>query len=344
MKTRKSIKYICMTISIILIFISCINMAKIATKNTSINSNKEIYKYTNKFSYDYKVNLKENKFIPEKTLEMSQNYYVTDLIDNIDLNLKYSYEGTNESTIKYDYQIVGKLTSVYTKDGVEKKIWEREDVLKDTVSRSEVNKKININENLKLDLKDKNALVKEFEDTLGISVASIYSIMLKVNTYTNIEGTEVKNKYIPLVNLSLAEKVTTISGDNNLENSEYISRKYVQSEKLNKSSLVVNVVLFIIGLGIFAYSLILKPANIVRNEYRQELNRILRLCQDKIIKVSQNPNLEQIKTVDVNDFGEIVKASEELFKPILYWLNDKTDEAEFSVISNDVIYRYILKK
>ena len=344
MKTRKSIKYICMTISIILIFISCINMAKIATKNTSINSNKEIYKYTNKFSYDYKVNLKENKFIPEKTLEMSQNYYVTDLIDNIDLNLKYSYEGTNESTIKYDYQIVGKLTSVYTKDGVEKKIWEREDVLKDTVSRSEVNKKININENLKLDLKDKNALVKEFEDTLGISVASIYSIMLKVNTYTNIEGTEVKNEYIPLVNLSLAEKVTTISGDNNLENSEYISRKYVQSEKLNKSSLVVNVVLFIIGLGIFAYSLILKPANIVRNEYRQELNRILRLCQDKIIKVSQNPNLEQIKTVDVNDFGEIVKASEELFKPILYWFNDKTDEAEFSVISNDVIYRYILKK
>lgn len=344
MKTRKSIKYICMTISIILIFISCINMAKIATKNTSINSNKEIYKYTNKFSYDYKVNLKENKFIPEKTLEMSQNYYVTDLIDNIDLNLKYSYEGTNESTIKYDYQIVGKLTSVYTKDGVEKKIWEREDVLKDTVSRSEVNKKININENLKLDLKDKNALVKEFEDTLGISVASIYSIMLKVNTYTNIEGTEIKNEYIPLVNLSLAEKVTTISGDNNLENSEYISRKYVQSEKLNKSSLVVNVVLFIIGLGIFAYSLILKPANIVRNEYRQELNRILRLCQDKIIKVSQNPNLEQIKTVDVNDFGEIVKASEELFKPILYWFNDKTDEAEFSVISNDVIYRYILKK
>lgn len=344
MKTRKSIKYICMIISIILILISCSNIAKIVTKNTSINSNKEIYKYTNKFSYDYKVNLKENKFIPETTLEMSQNYLVTDLIDNIDLNLKYSYEGTTSSTIKYDYQIVGRLTSVYTKDGIEKKIWEREDILKDTISKSEVGKKIDISEDLKLDLKDKNALVKEFEDTLGISVASTYTIMLKINTNTNIEGAEVKNEYIPVVSLNLAEKVTSISGENNLENSEYISRKYVQSEKLNKSSLVVNIVLFIIGLGIFAYSLILKPANIIRNEYRQELNRILKLCQDKIIKVSQNPNLEQIKIVDVNDFGEIVKASEELFKPILYWFNDKTDEAEFSVISNDVIYRYILKK
>ena len=107
MKTRKSIKYICMAIAIILIIVSCINIVKIATNNTSINSNKEIYKYTNKFSYDYKVNIKENKFIPEKTLEMSQNYYVTDLIDNIDLNLKYSYEGSTKSTIKYDYQIVG---------------------------------------------------------------------------------------------------------------------------------------------------------------------------------------------------------------------------------------------
>ena len=344
MKTRKSIKYICMVIAIILIIVSCINIVKIATNNTSINSNKEIYKYTNKFSYDYKVNIKENKFIPEKTLEMSQNYYVTDLIDNIDLNLKYSYEGSTKSTIKYDYQIVGKLTSVYTKDGIEKKVWEREDVLKDTISRSEESNKINFNENLKLDLSDKNALVKEFEDTLGISVGSLYTVMLKINTSTNIQGAEVKNEYIPLVKISLGEKVTTIAGDNNLENTEYISKKYVQSEEMNKTLLVVNILVFVVGLGLLTYSIVLKSAHIVRNEYRQELNRILRLCQDKIIKVSQNPNLEQIKVVDVNDFGEIVKASEELFKPILYWFNESTDQAEFSVISNDVIYRYILKK
>ena len=46
----------------------------------------------------------------------------------------------------------------------------------------------------------------------------------------------------------------------------------------------------------------------------------------------------------VKDFGEIVKVSEELFKPILYWISPRNDEAWFTVMSHGVTYRYILKK
>ena len=84
--------------------------------------------------------------------------------------------------------------------------------------------------------------------------------------------------------------------------------------------------------------------NKTRNEFRQELNRILKICQDKIVQVSTKPIDKPEDVVLVKDFGEIVKISEELFKPILYYFDSQKEEAWFSVMSGKTTYRYILKK
>ena len=344
MKTRKSVKYICMCIAIVLIFSSCFYCGNVMTNTNMVNTNKQVYNYTNKFNYDYTVNLLQNKFIPTSNIKMSDKYFVTDLIDNIDMNLNYSYNGNSESDVSYSYEILGILTTSYTQDGKERKLWDDEEVLKPITSGTVNGKKIDINETLKLDLKEKNKLIREFEDTMGISIAANYVVMLKVNTNTNVKGLEAKNEYKPLVTISLGQKVTTIFGENNLENTEYISKNVVQKEKINAPLVVVNILMFVVGMILFVFSLKFKSINIVRNEYRQELNRILKLCQDKIIQVNENPSLEKENIINVTDFGEIIKVSEELFKPILYWFDEKTEEAQFCVISENVVYKYILKK
>ena len=95
---------------------------------------------------------------------------------------------------------------------------------------------------------------------------------------------------------------------------------------------------------IFRYAINSKVANIVRNEYKHELNRLLKLCQDKIVRVNTKPDTNMSNVVLVKDFGEIVKLSEELFKPILCYIDETQDEAWFSVMSNSVDYRYVLMK
>ena len=54
---------------------------------------------TNKFDYDYKVKMKQNKYIEEETLGMNETAYVTDLINDIIMNLKYNYNGSEKSTV-----------------------------------------------------------------------------------------------------------------------------------------------------------------------------------------------------------------------------------------------------
>ena len=51
----------------------------------------------------------------------------------------------------------------------------------------------------------------------------------------------------------------------------------------------------------------------------------------------------KIEIIEVKDFGELIKLSEELYKPILYWNSNQKEEAEFFVITNNVIYKFILK-
>ena len=331
MKVRKSVKYILVITSIILIIFTFGNIGNILTKTSTINTKKEIYNYTNKFKYNYTVNLLENPFIPTKTFEMSNEAFVTDLIDNINMNLMYNYESNRESNISYNYQVVGVLSAVYTADGIEHKIWEKEDVLKPEVSTAITSNNVAINDNIVLDLKPQNALVRAFEDQMKMSVTATYKVMLKVNTRTNIEGEEIKNEYVPFITIDLAK-------------TEYISKDFKEDKEMSIPLLIINIVVFVCSLAILGTMLRTKTTRVVRNEYRQELNRILRLCQDKIVQVSQNPTLDKENIVDVTDFGEIIKVSEELFKPILYYFNESTDQAEFSVISNSIVYRYILKK
>ena len=82
----------------------------------------------------------------------------------------------------------------------------------------------------------------------------------------------------------------------------------------------------------------------IKNDFKLELNRILKSCQDRIVVVKNKVELERENTVDVKDFGELIKLSEELFKPILYWISDDEKEANFSVVSNKINYRFILRK
>ena len=76
----------------VLIFISgivCL-ISFTSEKNETIFDTKHIYNYSNAFSGDSKINLKENNFIKEEDIDESQTY-LADVISDIDLDMKYNY-------------------------------------------------------------------------------------------------------------------------------------------------------------------------------------------------------------------------------------------------------------
>ena len=287
-KIRKSIRYFCLASVIVILVASCAHLFKVllATEDISVK-NEEIYSYENKFNYDYKVNLIKNPYIEKEYLDMNENAYITDLIQSIDLNLNYKYQGNVESNIDYEYSVKGYLNATYTKDGEEQKVWQKEYKLVDTKKETNKSNTIDLQEKLKINLKEQNNLVKQFEQDLGINLDAKYLIVLNIKTTTEVEGEKVDNTYASSLNIDLAEKTTKISGDNNKQDKKYISKEIEQQLEFNIVSIFISVALIVFSVlqlrYIFRKTI---STNHIKNEYRQELNRILRLCQDKIVQVS----------------------------------------------------------
>ena len=339
---RRATKNFYLILSLILLIFSATNLFFIFSEESFIKKKKEIYSYRSNFKYDYTVNLIDNKYINKGKLDMSQPAYVTDLIDTTDFNLNYLYEGSKETEVNYSYEVISKLEAVYTRDGEEQKVWEKEEILTPKKNGKSEDGIVKIDENINLDLKPANKLVKDFEQTMGMSLDAKYTISLNVNTDTVVEDEKVESKFQTQIYIDLAKKTTKIIGENNKENSQHITKEYEEIKERNDTEITIYISLAVASLLLFIIIAVTKTANIVRNKYREELNKILRLCQDKIVKLNAKPNIDEENIVEVKDFGEIIKVSEELFKPILLW-DSEEDEAWFIVMSGGVSYRYILK-
>ena len=135
-RMRKSTKYTVILISIIMLVFSLSSLYNNLQEDSTTTNTKEIYNYTDKFHYDYKVNLINNKYMTNKDVEDKKLAYVTDLIQNINLDLNYEYQASTESELNYTYYVEGKMQVVYTKNGEEQKIWEKsEKLLKDKTEK-----------------------------------------------------------------------------------------------------------------------------------------------------------------------------------------------------------------
>lgn len=341
-KMRQSTKYFLSFISIALFFISLKSLFSMLSTNEGTYK-KEVYSYTDNFSYSYNINLLDNSYMNEEDLAHTSKYYITGLIDYVDLNLNYSYEGSMDIPTSTSYKIIGSVQGVYNTDHAEQKVWQKEYVLKDAQTIKNTSKNFRIDEKLQLDLKKLNALVKQFQEEMNMSLDVKYVITMEVENTSIIEQNEEKTSYSPEISIDLGKKVTGIYGDNNKSDTSYITREYTKKSNLNIFVLIIDCIL--ISVAIYIITKVLKSDTKVniRNEYRQELNRLLRLCADKIVQISQVPSSAEQQVIDVKDFEEIIKVSEELFKPILYWDNKEQDSAWFIVMSNSIQYRYILK-
>ncbi len=342
-KIRKSTKYIGTFISIALLILSFISLMKNISNENIKTRTEEIYNYTNKFSYDYNVNIIDNIYIQPDTEKDVSIVYVTDLIDTTDLTLNYEYIADKEAELKYIYSVIGRTQAVYIKDGEEQKIIDEEEIILEEQTKEVLGDEINIKETLHLDLKNKNDLLEEFEQKFGMSIIANYDVILKINVQTNVEETPVNLDYEPIVQFNLAEKTTKVTGENNKEEKGFISNEYNVNGAKNIFVIILDIILIIISTVILRNILRAKTTNRVKNEFRQELNRILKLCQDKIVQINTKPHDLPENVVQVKDFGEIFKVSEELFKPILYFFDNEKQEAWFSVITGTTTYRYILK-
>ena len=345
-KMKNSTRVSLVTLALFVFAISSANFYTSIFKTNSTKVEENIYSYTNEFSSDYTVNIKENPFIEEQILPSGQTY-VSDLINSLDMDVNYKYSASQSSAVKYTYEIDAILVSSYSQDGKDYNVWNKTFPLK-VSEQLESNDTINISEKVNIDYKKYHQEVKDFKETMGMSLKSYLFVKLTVNTSTDVYGQVRKNQYVSNFSISLGDKVAVIEDKSenktvgDYKNTNTINYNHIDVTKCVFSLISMSICIYII----YYINFKTRKFNFIKNEFKLELNRILKACQDRIVIVKNQLDTDEENIIDVHNFGELIKLSEELYKPILCWISDdlNNEQASFSVISNKIKYRFILKK
>ncbi|MBO5478401.1 MAG: hypothetical protein J6A04_01585 [Clostridia bacterium] len=346
LKLRNSTRVFLVILSLAIFAIASANFYNSIFKNDTKKIEEDIYTYKNEFKSDYTVNIKENPFISEDTLDSGQTY-ISDLISSLDMQMHYTYSGSKPSNLTYHYKIEAIVGASYTDDGKEYNVWNKTYPIK-TVEDVISEDGISIDENIHIDYPKYHQEVKSFKQSLGMSIDAFLYIKLTVNTTTVINHQEINNQYVSNFSISLGDKVAVVDTKNEDVKVDSVKQNNtIAHNDINASKLLISLIIMVISLYVIYFVRCkTKKFNTIPNEFRLELNRILKSCQDRIVIVKNQLGTEDEDVIDVNDFGELIKLSEELYKPILCWISDdlNNEEAWFSIISNKIRYRFILKK
>lgn len=309
------------------------------------NTYQEEVSYKSSSNVSYKVYLLENDYFDEPYLGMNRTY-ISSLINYIDINFNYNLNFSNFVSGKYTYYIKGIIAADKVKDD-DSSYWSKSYILKEPVTISYDNQNsFNIDTNAKVDYQKYNSLLNEFRKDYGISFDGTFKVQLVIESESN--ATNIKES-IPVdslieVRVPLTQQVIDLSIDlSNNDNEGEVSETIVNNTSSNYVFLGLGILFMSVTLCllwlIFRYIIFIYLS---KSEYSKTLKKIFSTYDSVIVNVSNLPNLNDLKVIEVNTFSELIDAHSEVRMPINYYEEVADCKSVFVLVSTNMAWVYTL--
>lgn len=336
--TYKTLFYIVsisiLTIIVILLFI---NLFLYRTKN--------YLSYRESTNVDYKVNLKKNNYYQVDRLPSGMTY-IANLIDNVEIDFNYLFDSTKPIDYKSSYY-VDATTRVYGDKNKETILFEKSEILLDNIN---VNKKYiynqSINEIIKVDYAHFNQFVLDFKSDYALNSDAEVIIALHVksegvnNNYGDINLNSKAQIRIPLTLQTIGIKIEK----NDINTNQIIYEKFNINDD-NRFGIILFIICSILDL-ILVFNLFIKIIKYTLriSNYDKEKKKILKEYDTIIANTTSDIDINNYQVINVESFLELLDIHDNIGNPILYYEVLKGKLCYFSIIKDNVLYRYILKR
>lgn len=301
--------------------------------------------YSEKVTPDYKVNLKDNGYYEVKSLPSGMNY-IASLVDNIDVNFKYNFEATDVIDYNTTYYIEA-ITRVYDDKTKTKTLYEKKEILLENRNVKKDNiKNLGFTESVKVDYEHFNSLVRAFKTEYGLSKSSDVTIALVTTTTggnSEYNGNINLNSQSSIV-IPLTEQTINVSiNSNNVTNQDRLLEK-IGLNNINW----YNLIMFVLLTSVDLYLIVRLSKSIKKyldsfSMYDKTLKKILKDYDSIIANINNDTVTKDDKVIYVESFEELIDIHDNLGSPILFNEAIKGKKAYFTIIDNNMMYRYVLE-
>lgn len=340
-RTKNVLRNIC--ISTIILFLGIIMIVK----SFIVEQGKEnlLFSYNISRNLNYSVNLVENEFFANQTLDMDRTY-ISSLVDKINMDFSYSLSGNKKSNTKYMYQIIAVTDVKYANvnEDSNKTIWSKQEVIVEPKELDANGSNFTINENFDVDFAKYNNEVKNFKEQLRMPIKADLVIKIIVRSDSDVPGIEntVVESSIMNVKMDLAQDVFTI--EKQFENAETKSvvDKTEDKKQINKVLLIIGSIFVLVAILIMLDSIKKSIKFSKKSDYAIALNRILKNYGDIVAEIVSPVEIDSLNVIDVKNFDQLLDIEEEVRMPILFYETIADEQGEFIIICDNMAYRYVI--
>ena len=344
-------KYFIIIIMFIIFLLSLFCMY-ISSKNINLQDDKFLYSNSINKDIEYKVNLMENNYINKSYLEEDKTY-ISELVKSIDTKFKYDFRTSKKMNFEYTYNIIATIKGEYQGANKEEtnNVWEKDYVLlKDTKKTLNDSVGFNISNEQSIDFAKYNAEVTEFRKKLKLSINAYVNVSMNVKVYSIDENSNKRLEDESSVDMTIPLNKQAFSITKNYQatntNSVYDENKDAQNttDINNINFTYIAILLFLLDIIIFILNFRkLIDSNYIHSKYRMELKKILKNYGDIIVEIVNPVKAKLSGVIDVKNFNEMIDLEEELRTPILFYEIPGRNEGWFTIIHEEILYRYVLK-
>ncbi|HHX77711.1 MAG TPA: DUF5305 domain-containing protein [Firmicutes bacterium] len=338
----RKLRLAALSLSLALAVLSGLGMAWVRRQPEEKKETYIVYPYLQTAEIDYRVHLLPNPLIKESAVGPGKAY-ITDLTDYIDVGLHYSFQGDSDAGVKAEYSSTAVLTAKSREDLV---VWEREEellALKEfTAQGSQAYFRDTVAVPFAKYLKDIEDLRKETgyaPEVVDLSVRFHVKVTVTAGGNTAVEVLS------PELTVPMGGSTYTVAGNLSVNGGNGIAAERIVSDSrvlvARQASLVINLAAAL-SLIFFAFATV-SPKQ-VDNQQQLELRQILKKHGSRIIKASGEPASLKDKILTVAAFNELLKAADELGRPIVFQQvkTGRGSSNKFFVFSPEIVYLYSL--
>lgn len=347
MKRKRSLKLwvrmvlLCVLISCFLVSLISIALVLLRSKN---NNTIPIYLYNINRSANYTVDLYDNSFIEENKQDQNKTY-ISELVKNIEFDFIYNFSGSDSTNLKYTYSIIGNLKANYkSSDNSSKEVWNKTITYKEKTSEEILQKSgFVISEKININYPELKKEVENFKRQFNMNVSVNMDLYMDITVTGIYNGSEINDTSKILIKIPFGLQAFSIDKDfEEVSNKEVLDNLGIINQ-FNISSLLTPISILIIT--IISFAILFKPIFNIKKKtkYNTKLDRILRSYGDVIAEVEKRVSDKGYEIVKVKTIADLISIQEELRIPITFYEIRPNYLAEFVIIHNNIMYKYLLK-
>ena len=337
-KMHRELRLSIVTLLVIIIIASSYSAYSASQEPTTIEKIVPTYIYTHKGIWDYQVYIKDNSLYDTNVLGPGDGKNFKKLIEHINMSFSYEFLANQKSTIHGSYKITAEIQT---------SLWSKEFIITPTTHFNSSINQAKFTDKFPLNITIYEDFIFNVNSETGSS-AGDSKLVIKCTVSLSAKTAEEKidDTFSRSLQIALRSEIVNIDGTlvstqpGSIEKTEKVYQPGVTTQTNNWTSSSIIITLICAG-----FVIVTKSDLEAQKLMTRQIKKIQKKFGEWIVEVEKLPKRGVgVELVSTKSMDDLVKISEELGKPIIYYTSDKKETHTFYVIDEAIHYKYTLSE